>query len=171
MCLFCCAVTPPGHYTSTNDTQPCPDGQYRPGWVAADAAGACLACSPDGSILSMATDLMTVFKANGTETAISVKGTVNSCCKWLQTCHQYACHQWLQRAVHCQQCCFIGCIHEDQSATGDSCCDGSSWAGAVPSNGSGPWARQLAMMTVAVLGSQNMCVPARRHCWGSGLCV
>lgn len=40
-----------------------------------------MSCSPDGSILSMPTDLMTVFKADGTETATSVKGTVNSCCE------------------------------------------------------------------------------------------
>lgn len=79
--MCCVAVTPPGHYTNTTDTQPCPDGQYRPGWVAPDTAGACVSCSPDGSILSMPTDLMTVFKADGTETATSVKGTVNSCCE------------------------------------------------------------------------------------------
>lgn len=46
-----------------------------------DSAGSCSKCSPDGSISSMATEIITVFKQNGTEVAMTVKSTILSCCK------------------------------------------------------------------------------------------
>jgi hypothetical protein len=74
-------VTPPGHFTSATETLACPNGEYRTGWVPAAQAASCVKCSPDGSIQSMATDILVVYRLDGTETSIMVKSGVVSCCK------------------------------------------------------------------------------------------
>lgn len=74
-------VTPPGFYTTAVATLECADGRYRSGWSAAVNASECDKCSPDNSVFSMATEILTMYKLDGTETSKTVKATVLSCCE------------------------------------------------------------------------------------------
>ena len=75
------AAVPPGHFATATATLECPNGEYRAGWAAPDEAKSCIKCSPDGSIQSMATEILTVLTLDGKEAITYVKSAVRSCCE------------------------------------------------------------------------------------------
>lgn len=75
------AVTPPGHFTTATETKECPNGEYRTGWAQPNEAASCVKCSPDGSIQSMATEILNFISLEGKEVFMYVKSLPKSCCK------------------------------------------------------------------------------------------
>lgn len=73
------AVTPPGHYTSGTETQPCADDEYRPEWKAASEADKCVKCGE--GIMSTATEQVAQYAFDESQTSVDVRGTAASCCK------------------------------------------------------------------------------------------
>jgi hypothetical protein len=75
------AVTPPGHYTSGQDTLPCPNGEFRPDWKPAAEAGSCTPCG-DGLKADKTDSVIAYNLVTYAQEHVAVTTSATDCCKY-----------------------------------------------------------------------------------------
>jgi hypothetical protein len=75
-------LTPPGHYTLSNGTFPCPDGSFRADWKFGAEASACTACGE--GVKAYKTDQVTAYRlADNVAYQVAITTAAEDCCECL----------------------------------------------------------------------------------------
>lgn len=70
-------MTPPGYYTASGATLPCPAGHFRADWLPASQASSCTSCGV--GVKADQTDRVTRYLANGSSVEVPVTTSADDC--------------------------------------------------------------------------------------------